>query len=162
MKAKRASPTEAPLLFEIDPEPLKETLTAWGGVSLAVHAFRSLGLPASIARQVQIKHRDGGYDEATMVKSFVVLNRLGGECLDDFTHLREDKGLKEMLGHATPSPEAARQFLYQFHAEEKIEEAKQQREAEQIAFIPGENDALAGRAGGDRRGGSEAGGGGRE
>src|SRR5260370_633548 len=150
MKAKRASPTEAPLLFEIDPEPLKEARTAWGGVSLAVQAFRSLGLPASIARQVQIKHRDRGYDEATMVESFVVLNALGGECLDDFTHLREDKGLKEMLGHATPSPEAARQFLYQFHAEEKIEEAKQQREAEQSAFIPGENDALAGRREGNR------------
>src|SRR5260370_36811185 len=88
-----------------------------------------------------------------MVESFVVLNRLGGECLDDLTHLREDKGRKEMLGHATPSPEAARQFLYQFHAEEKIEEAKQQREAEQIAFIPGENDALAGVAGGNRGGG---------
>src|SRR5260370_7829066 len=113
IKAKRASPTESPLLFEIEPEPVTQTLTAWGGVSLAVQAFRSLGLPASIARQVQIKHRDRGYDEATMVESFVVLNTLGGEGLDDFTHLREDKGLKEMLVHATPSPQAARQFLYQ-------------------------------------------------
>src|SRR5207237_170943 len=85
-----------------------------------------------------------GYDEATMVESFVVLNALGGECLEDFTHLRGDGGLKEMLGHEIPSPEAARQFLYQFHAVEKIEEAKQRREAEQIAFIPEENEALAG------------------
>jgi hypothetical protein len=74
----------------------------------------------------------------------VVLNALGGECLEDFTHLREDGGLKEMLGHEIPSPETGRQFLYQFHAEEKIEEAKQRRGAEQIAFIPEENDALAG------------------
>jgi hypothetical protein len=86
----------------------------------------------------------GGYDEATTVESFVVLNALGGECLEDFTHLREDGGLKEMLGHEIPSPETGRQFLYQFHAEEKIEEAKQRRGAEQIAFIPEENDALAG------------------
>jgi hypothetical protein len=34
--------------------------------------------------------------------------------------------------------------LYQFHAEEKIEEAKQRRGPEQIAFIAEENDALAG------------------
>jgi hypothetical protein len=47
---------------------------------------------------------------------------LGGH----FTHLREDAGLKETLGHEIPSPEAARQFLYQ-HADEKIEEAKQRR-----------------------------------
>ena len=144
IKPKRPSPTESPLLFGIDPEPLQESLTAWGGVPLAVQAFRSLGLPASIGRHVHIKQRDRGYDEATMVESFVVLNALGGECLEDFTHLREDGGLKEMLGHGIPSPEAARQFLYEFHAEEKIEEAKQRREPEQIAFIPEENDALAG------------------
>jgi Transposase DDE domain group 1 len=79
-----------------------------------------------------------------MVESFVVLNALGGECLDDFQHLREDAGLKEMLGHEIPSPEAARQFLYQFHAEEKIEEARQRRQPEQIAFIPEASDPLAG------------------
>src|SRR5436853_1939010 len=79
-----------------------------------------------------------------MVESFVVLNALGGECLEDFSHLRGDGGLQEMLEHEIPSPEAARQFLYQFHAVEKIEEAKQRREAEQIAFIPEENEALAG------------------
>jgi Transposase DDE domain group 1 len=144
IKPKRPSPTESPLLFDIDPEPLQETLTAWGGVSLAVQAFRSLGLPASIGRHVQIKQRDRGYDEATMVESFVVLNALGGECLEDFTHLREDGGLRELLGHGIPSPEAARQFLYQFHAEDKIEEAKQRRAPEQIAFIPEENCALRG------------------
>lgn len=144
MKSPRPSPTESPLLFEIDPEPLSERLTAWGGAGLAVQAFRSLGLPASIQRQVHIKQRERGYDEATMVESFVVLNALGGECLEDFSHLRGDGGLKEMLGHEIPSPEAARQFLYQFHAVEKIEEAKQRRGAEQIAFIPEENDALRG------------------
>ena len=32
----KPSPTESPLLFEIDDEPLEETLTAWGGVSACV------------------------------------------------------------------------------------------------------------------------------
>jgi hypothetical protein len=111
---------------------------------LAVQAFGSLGLPASIRRHVQIKQRDRGYDEATRVESFVVLNTLGGECLEDFTHLREDGGLKELLGHGIPFPQAARQFLYQFHAEDKMEEAKQPRLPEQIAFIAEENDACRG------------------
>ncbi|MHB1857308.1 MAG: hypothetical protein ACYCPM_07715 [Acidobacteriaceae bacterium] len=52
--------------------------------------------------------------------------------------------MKEMLGHEVPSPEAARQFLKQFHSEEKIEQARQQRKPEQIAFIPEEADALSG------------------
>ena len=144
LKPKRPSPTESPLLLEIDPEPLAETLTVWGGVPLAVQAFRSLGIPKRVQQHVHIKQRERGYDEATMVESLVVLNALGGECLEDFTHLRADGGLKEMLGHELPSPEAARQFLYQFHAAEKIEEAKQRRGPEQIAFIPEETDALAG------------------
>jgi hypothetical protein len=127
IKPRKPSPTESPLRFEIDPERLAERLTAWGGVPLVVQAFRSLGVPASVQRHVHIKQREWGYDEATTVESFVVLNALGGECLEDFTHLREDGGLKEMLGHEIPSPETGRQFLYQFHAEEKIEEAKQRR-----------------------------------
>jgi hypothetical protein len=141
---RKPSPAESPLLFEIDDEPLQETLTAWGGVPLVVQAFRSLGVPASVRQHVQIKQRERGYDEATMVESFVVLNAVGGECLDDFQHLRDDAGLKEMLGHEVPSPESARQFLNRFHSEEKIEQAREGRKPEQIAFIPEEADALAG------------------
>jgi hypothetical protein len=55
----------------------------------------------------------------------------GGECLDDFERLRADPGLGELLGHEVPSPEAARKFLYAFHEEEKIQQAKQQRLAGQ-------------------------------
>lgn len=144
ISAKKASPTASPLLFDIDPEPLTETLTAWSGVSLAVQALRSLDVPDSVQRHVHLKQRERGYDEATMVESFVVLNALGGECLDDFQRLREDGGLRELLGHTLPSPATARQFLYQFHAEQKITAAREQRGPEQIAFIPEENEALAG------------------
>ena len=32
IQPRNPSPTESPLLFELDDEPLEETLTAWGGV----------------------------------------------------------------------------------------------------------------------------------
>ena len=93
-----------------------------GGVPLLVQTFRSLALPASVRQHVRVKERERGYDEATMVESFVVLNAVGGECFDDFQRLREDPGSSEMMGHGIPSgPEgapAARKFLYQFHKEE--------------------------------------------
>ncbi len=143
-KLDKPSPTESPLLFEIDPEPLPETLTAMGGVPLLVQAFRSLGLPASVNQHVQIKQRQRGYDEATFVESFVILNAVGGECLEDFERLREDPGLSELIGHGVPSPEAARKFLYEFHDEEKIEEAKRRRAPDEIAYIPEETEALQG------------------
>lgn len=145
-KPEKPSPTEADFLFEIDPTPATETLTSWGGVPLLVRAFRSLDLPRSVARSVRVKQRQRGYDEATCVESFLILNAVGGECLEDFDRLREDAGLAEMLGHAIPSPEAARKFLYQFHADELIEQAQQQRPLGQIAYIPGENEPLEGLA----------------
>jgi hypothetical protein len=143
-KLERRSPTEAPLLFELDPEPLQETLTALGGIPLVVQAFRSLGLPASVKQHVPVKERERGYDEATFVESFVLLNAVGGECVDDFAPLREDPGLAELIGHELPSPEAARKFLNAFHEEKKIQEAQQRRLPEQIAYIPEENRALEG------------------
>ena len=125
-KIEKPSPTEAPLLFEFDPKPAEEVLTALGGLPLVVQAFRSLGLPGSVKQHLVVKERQRGYDEATFVESFVLLNAAGGECLDDFERLRADPGLGELIGHEVPSPEAARKFLYAFHEEEKIEQAKQQ------------------------------------
>jgi DDE family transposase len=144
IKPRKRSPTEEDFLFEIDPEPARESLTAYGGVPLLVRAWRSLGVSASIGRQVRVKERQRGYDEGTMLESLMVLNAVGGECLEDLERLREDEGLAELLGHGIPSPEAARKFLYQFHSAEKIEEAKQQLELGARAYIPGENEPLAG------------------
>ena len=141
---RKPSPTELPLPFEIDDKPLQETLTVWGGVTLVAQAFRRLKVPARVRQHVHIKQRDRGLDEAAMIESFVVLNAVGGECLDDFGHLRDDAGLSDLLGHALPSPEAARQFLNRFHAQEKLDEARDSRKPEQLAFIPEEGDALAG------------------
>jgi hypothetical protein len=143
-KPEKPSPTESSLLFEIDPEPAPESLTALGGMPLVVQAFRSLGLPGSVKRPVQVKERHRGYDEATLVESFVVLHAAGGECVDDFQRLREDGGLRELIGHELPSPSAALQFLYQFHDEEKIEEAKRRRKPQEEAYIPAEAEALQG------------------
>jgi Transposase DDE domain group 1 len=143
-KIEKSSPTESPLLFELDPKPAEEMLTSWGGIPLVVQAFRSLGLPGSVKQHVVVKERQRGYDEATFVESFVLLNAAGGECLDDFEHLRADPGLSEMIGHEIPSSEAARRFLYAFHEQEKIEQAKQHRLPEQIAYIPEDSEPLVG------------------
>lgn len=66
------------MLFEIDPEPVAETLTALGGLPLLVQAFRSLEVGRSVKEHVRIRERDRGYDEPTMVESLVLLNGPGG------------------------------------------------------------------------------------
>jgi hypothetical protein len=143
-KEPKPSPTESPLLFEVDPEPASEVLTALGGIPLVVQAFRSLGVPGSVKQHVQIKERQRGYDEATFIESFVILNAAGGDCLEDFGHLREDGGLAELIGHELPSPEAAWNFLHAFHQEQKIEDAQQRRLPGEMAYIPEESAPLAG------------------
>ena len=69
---------------------------------------------------------------------------MGGDCLEDWDRLREDAGLAERIGHPIPSPEMARKFLYQFHADELMEQARQQRPLGQLSYIPGENQPLEG------------------
>jgi len=146
-----------PLPFQLDPEPATETLTSYGGVPLVVQAFRSLGLPQAIEQHVRIKQRERGYDEATFIESFVILNAVGGECLEDFEQLRADAGLAELIGHGMPSPEAARNFLYEFHEEAKIEEAQLRLKGDEKAYIPEETVALQGLAAVNRQAIAEVG-----
>jgi hypothetical protein len=56
-------------------------------VPLVVRAFRSLDLPGAIREHVHIKQRGRGYDKATFVESLVVLNAVGGECVEDLKRL---------------------------------------------------------------------------
>jgi hypothetical protein len=143
MRANRPSPTQQPLGFEYDEGHTEQNITALAGIPLLIQAFRSLGLPASVKRNVSVKQRERGFDEATYVESFIILNAAGGECLDDFAHLRQD-AVGELVGHDLPSPEAARNFLYQFHDEEKIELAQKQLPAGRSSYIVEENAALRG------------------
>jgi hypothetical protein len=100
----------------------------------------------SVRRNLPLKKRERGFDEATYVESFLVLNAVGGDCLEDFDGLREDPGLAEMLGHEVPSAEAARKFLYQFHEEEKIQQAQRELPVGQVSYIPEESAPLRGLA----------------
>ena len=142
----KQSPAEGEFLFEMDAQPTEECLTALGGVPLFVRTARSLDVPGSVKRNLALKQRDRGFDEATYIESFLVLNAAGGDCLEDFGGLREDRGLAAMLGHAVPSPEAARKFLYQFHDPEKIEQAQRDLPVGEVGYVPEDSQALRGLA----------------
>jgi len=139
----RQSPTQQPLGFDYDEGHAEQGLTALAGIPVLLQAFRSLDLPRSVGRHVSVKQRQRGLDEASYVESFLILNAAGGECLDDFAHLRQD-GVGELIGLDLPSPEAARKFLYQFHDDQLIEQAQQRLLPGQISYIPEENPALEG------------------
>jgi hypothetical protein len=141
LKAKR-SPAEGEFLFEIDPEPLEECVTALGGLPLFLRAVRSLDVPGSVKRNLRLKQRERGLDEAAYVESFLVLNAVGGDCLEDFDPLREAEDVTQMAGYQMPSAEGARKFLYRFHDEALIEQAQQELAVDQVSYIPAESAPL--------------------
>jgi hypothetical protein len=141
-RKQKPSPAEGEFLFQLDPEPLEECVTAYAGIPLFLQAARSLDVPGRVKQHLQLKQRQRGLDEAGYVESFLVLNALGGECLDDFDRLREDEGLTEMLGHEVPSPEAARKFLYHFHNESQLEQAQKELPVGQVSYIAEESAPL--------------------
>jgi hypothetical protein len=141
---KISSPAEMELPFEYDSEHADERITAHGGVPVLVQAFRSLDLGRSANRHLRIKQRERGMDEATYLESFVILNGVGGDCPEDFDHLRQDCGLRELIGHDLPSSSAALKFLYRFHDETKVEQAQMRLAAGQLSYIPADGEALEG------------------
>jgi len=141
-RKRKPSPAEGEFLFQLDPEPLEECVTAYAGIPLFVQAARSLDVPRLVKQHLQIKQRDRGLDEAGYVESFLVLNALGGDCIEDLERLREDEGLAEMLGHDVPSGAAARKFLYQFHDASKLEQAQKELPVGQVSYIAEESAPL--------------------
>ncbi len=53
----KPSPAAGEFLFQLDPEPLEECVTAYAGIPLFLQAARSLDLPSRVEQHVQIKQR---------------------------------------------------------------------------------------------------------
>ena len=135
------------LPYEVEVVEEAGTATGRSGLPLTWEAMRALGVEEAIRASVHVRARTRGGDEVAMIEWLVLLLASGGTCMDDMRVLAADDGLCRLLGQRPPSPDAVRRFLYAFHDEQKIEQARQQAQAAgQIAFIPEENEALEGLA----------------
>ena len=121
-----------------------EAVTARSGLPLVVETMRALGLSRAIAEAVKIRERESGYSETEKIEALVLVLASGGECLDDLNVLKADRGLCRLLGRELPSADTLRNFLYAFHDEALLDEARERRPAGQVAYIPAENAALGG------------------
>lgn len=124
------------LPFHLIEEHSKIMMTSFAGIPLVIETFRALGLRASVQKHLRLLQRQGRYEEADYVESFVSVFCAGGDCVDDLELLRWDEGLRT-LGLNVPSPEAARWFLNAFHEEEALEERVAHK-----GFIPEETALL--------------------
>lgn len=132
-----------PYVVEVTDKP--EGITAWGGLPSVLETIRALGLHDSIGQEIQVSKRRRGYSEARKVESLVLLMAAGGECVDDIKMLQADAGLCRLVGQF-PSADRLLAFLYAFHDEGLIEQARAQLKGDRVAYIPEENEALQGLA----------------
>lgn len=139
------TPLQAKTPFAIAAEPMAATLTARAGLSVVSRALRSLGLPGQCDEHVRVKQRSRGFTPGQQIESLVFLHAAGGDCKDDMQSLREDEGIRKMLGYAVPSSRCVGDFLEAFHDADKVEQARQAAQAqERLAFVPEQTPALAG------------------
>jgi len=117
---------------------LKEASTPWAGASLFVELFRRSGIDTVANKVLPAKGSAKGLKQGQTVESFVLLGALGGECVEDMQHLRDDDGLSGILGYRPPAPETARQWLDRFHDESVMAVRPLQG-----SFIPPESRPLA-------------------
>jgi Transposase DDE domain group 1 len=118
---------------------LTDKVTPHAGVALLIETLRLAGVVASAEQCLPAKRSPKGLSPGEMVEAFVLLSALGGDCVDDFDHLRRDQGLAALLGYQLPAAATARQFLERFHAAAVLSERPQQG-----SFIPRETEGLAG------------------
>src|SRR3990172_8946018 len=118
---------------------LTEQVTPHAGVALLIELGRRSGVMAAAERHLPAKRSAKGLGQGQVVESFVLLSALGGECVDDFDHLRRDYGLAALVGYHLPAASTARQWLDQFHDAEAVAARPLQG-----SFIPRESDRLAG------------------
>jgi len=118
---------------------LEEVSTPHAGVAGLIELGRQSNVMAAAEKYLPAKQSPKGLGQGHMVEAFVVLSALGGECLDDFTHLRGDAGLATLLGYTLPAAATARQWLDRFHEEVLLADRPVQG-----SFIPAESRGLAG------------------
>ncbi len=141
MKTERA---QKRLPFEYDVAEDDGSITSHGGLPLVVETMRALGISKAVEKEVGVGKRRREHDAVAMVEAFVTLMAIGGDCLDDFRVLTEDRALSRLMERTFPSPETARRFLYDFHDEELIQKAQSSLPAGEVAYVPEENELLQG------------------
>jgi len=122
---------------------LTEEVTPWGGVGLLIELIRRVGVDAVMDQNLGPKRSGKWLTHGHMAEAFVLLSALGGECVDDFEHLRGDVGLRAITGFEMPPPSTARQWLDKAHEEELIEKAKEDAQQQNfLSYIPAESRRL--------------------
>jgi hypothetical protein len=153
--------TQKRLPYEYEIEESKAGLTAFGGLPTYLDLASATGFLKSIDRHLRIRTGEQGWTDRQLILSGVLLNLVGGDCVDDIDKLEADEGLCRILRKVElhgltrkdkkeikkrwrkertrtfPSASAIFRYLSQFH---NVEQEKLREKGK--AFIPESNGHL--------------------
>ena len=155
--------TQGELGFKYEVDRQGSGLTGMAGVGTYLDLACRSGLVRSLERHVKVRQGGQGWSDAETVLSLVMLNLVGGECVEDVNRLESDGGFCALLGKAlsrglsrkarrglkkrwrkektrsVPSSSSIFRYLAEFH-----DEGQEGLREPGKAFIPAPNEGLRG------------------
>ena len=155
--------TQGELAFKYEEDQQGGGMTGMAGIGTYLDLASRSGMVRSLERHVKAREGGQGWTDVETVLSLVMLNLVGGECVEDINRLESDKGFCALLGktlsrglsgkgrrglkkrwrkekiRSVPSSSSIFRYLAEFHDEEQ----ERLREPGK-AFIPASNKALEG------------------
>jgi len=93
-------------------EITKDTMTSHAGLALPGEFLHALDFPRTLDRELPCPGSGAGYDPSEFVMPLVLMLHGGGRSLEDLRQIRDDAGLRELLGLSSmPSSDATGDWL---------------------------------------------------
>jgi len=155
--------TQGELAFKYEVEHQGAGMTGMGGIGAYFDLACRSGMVRSIERHVRVREGGQGFTDVEHVLSLLMLNLVGGDCVEDVNRLESDEGFCQLLGKAlshglsrkalrglkkrwrqektrsVPSSSAVFRYLSEFHDRDQGSLREPGR-----AFIPVANEGLKG------------------
>jgi len=85
------------LPYEYEIEESKAGLTAFGGLPTYVDLAAAMGMLKAIDRHLRIREGTQGWLDRQIILSLVLLNLIGGDCVEDIEKLEADEGFCRIM-----------------------------------------------------------------
>jgi hypothetical protein len=85
------------LAFKYERESQGSGMTGLGGLPSYLELAHVIGLARAIGKYVRVRAEGQGWTDSEVVMSLILLNLVGGECVEDLNRLEGDEGFCRIL-----------------------------------------------------------------
>src|SRR3990172_512899 len=85
------------LSYRMEQESANRNLTGLAGLAPYLDLACASGMVSSINRNLKVREQGQGWTDVQTVVSLILLNLVGGDCVDDLENLNADAGFGQLL-----------------------------------------------------------------